>query len=121
MSQTVLIVDDSKMMRAMLQGALTDGGYEVVEAEDGVAGLDVLNDVQPDVIITDINMPRLDGFGFIEGVRSRDQLKGTPILVLSTESDREKKLRARDAGATGWIVKPFDADSLLSAIRRVSV
>lgn len=120
MSKTVLIVDDSRMMRAMLQGALNDGGFEVVEAEDGVAGLEALDGTNPDVIITDINMPRMDGFGFIEGVRSREELRATPILVLSTESDREKKLRARDAGATGWIVKPFDADSLISAVRRVS-
>ena len=120
MSKTVLIVDDSRMMREMLNVTLRDGGFDVVQAEDGVEGLDVLATAEPDIIITDINMPRLDGFGFIEGVRRDDRHRGTPILVLSTESDQEKKNRARTAGATGWIVKPFNSESLLGAVRRVS-
>ena len=74
----------------------------------------------PDVIVTDINMPRLDGFGFIEGVRRNDKYRAIPILVLTTESDAEKKNRARQAGATGWIVKPFDPAKLIDAIERVT-
>jgi two-component system chemotaxis response regulator CheY len=74
----------------------------------------------PEVIITDINMPRMDGFGFIEAVRQDAKYRAVPILVLTTESDEEKKLRARRAGATGWIVKPFDPVKLVSAIRRVA-
>lgn len=120
MSKTILTVDDSRMMREMLLLALRDAGFSVLQAEDGVDGLEVLAAANPDVIITDINMPRLDGFGFIEGVRRDLRHRATPILVLSTESDQEKKGRARAAGATGWIVKPFNAQSLVDAIRRVS-
>lgn len=120
MSKTILTVDDSRMMREMLLLSLRDAGFNVLQAEDGVEGLEVLADTSPDVIITDINMPRLDGFGFIEGVRRDLRHRATPILVLSTESDQEKKGRARAAGATGWIVKPFNAQSLVDAIRRVS-
>ncbi len=120
MSKTILTVDDSRMMREMLLLALREGGFNVVQAEDGVDGLDVLSRSEPHVIITDINMPRLDGYGFIEAVRRDDRYRSTPILVLSTESDAEKKARAREAGATGWIVKPFRADSLIAAVNRVS-
>ena len=93
---------------------------EVLQAEDGMHGLEVLQGSTPDVIVTDINMPRLDGFGFIEAVRSNDQFRAIPILVLTTESMGEKKDRARRAGATGWIVKPFDPAKLVSAINRVA-
>jgi two-component system chemotaxis response regulator CheY len=120
MSLTVLTVDDSRTIREMLRLALTDAGYRVVQAEDGVHGLEVLSGEAPDVIVTDINMPRLDGFGFIEEVRSDPQHRATPILVLTTESDAEKKNRARMAGATGWIVKPFNPVKLVDAIRRVA-
>jgi two-component system chemotaxis response regulator CheY len=120
MNKTVLTVDDSRTMRDMLMLALSDAGYRVVQAEDGVHGLEVLLGVTPDVIVTDINMPRMDGFGFIEGVRSDDRHRAVPILVLTTESDAEKKDRARRAGATGWIVKPFDPVKLVAAIRRVA-
>ncbi|MFN3857374.1 MAG: response regulator [Caulobacter sp.] len=120
MTQTILTVDDSRTMRDMLRLALTGAGYRVIEAVDGVDGLSVLESEQPDVIITDINMPNLDGFGFIEAVRSDGSARGTPILVLTTESDPDKKARAREAGATGWIVKPFNPDKLVQAIRRVA-
>ncbi len=120
MSKTILTVDDSRTMRDMLLLALSDAGYRVVQAQDGVHGLEVLKDEVPDVIVTDINMPRLDGFGFIEGVRRDTKHRAVPILVLTTESDTEKKDRARRAGATGWIVKPFDPVKLVAAIRRVA-
>jgi two-component system chemotaxis response regulator CheY len=120
MSMTVLTVDDSRTMREMLRLALTDAGYRVVQAEDGVHGLEVLANEAPEVIVTDINMPRLDGFGFIEEVRGDPKHRGVPILVLTTESDAEKKNRARMAGATGWIVKPFNPAKLVDAIRRVA-
>jgi len=80
----------------------------------------VLETTRPDVIITDINMPRLDGFGFIDAVRKDDRFAKVPILVLTTESAPEMKLRARDAGATGWIVKPFDPAKLVRALELVS-
>jgi two-component system chemotaxis response regulator CheY len=120
MTKTVLTVDDSRTMRDMLRMALIDAGFDVVQAEDGVEGLEVLQGTRPDVIITDINMPRMDGYGFMQGVRSDAQNRAIPILVLTTESSPEKKLRARDAGATGWNVKPFDPQKLVDAINRVA-
>ncbi len=121
MSKLVLTVDDSRTMRDMLRLALSEAGHTVVQADDGVHGVEVLNQTPDvDVIITDINMPRMDGFGFIDHVRRDPRNKVTPILVLTTESEPAKKQRARDAGATGWIVKPFDPAKLLAAIRRVS-
>jgi two-component system chemotaxis response regulator CheY len=120
MSKTILTVDDSRTMRDMLRLALTDAGFQVLQAEDGVHGLEVLQGEMPDVIVTDINMPRMDGYGFIEGVRSDPRCRTIPILVLTTESSPEKKMRARDAGATGWIVKPFNPEKLVEAIRRVA-
>lgn len=120
MSKLVMTVDDSRSMRDMLRLALSAAGFTVVQAEDGAHGLDVLGGCQPDVIVTDINMPRLDGFGFIEAVRAGVAHRAVPILVLSTESSVEKKQRARAAGATGWIVKPFDPVKLVDAVRRVA-
>lgn len=104
----------------MLLQTLDNAGFETRQAEDGIHGLEVLDGFDPDVIVTDINMPRLDGFGFIERVRRNDKFRAIPILVLTTESDAQKKERARKAGATGWIVKPFDPAKLLDAIGRVS-
>lgn len=120
MSMTILTVDDSRTMRDMLKMALSNAGFRVVQAEDGMDGLQVLQQETPRVIITDINMPKLDGFGFIERVRTNEKHRGVPILVLTTESDAAKKARARSAGATGWIVKPFDAVKLVEAVRRVA-
>ena len=120
MTKTVLTVDDSRTMRDMLRLALTDAGFRVLQAEDGMRGLETLRAETPDVIVTDINMPRLDGFGFIAGVRGDARCRAVPILVLTTESDAEKKDRARRAGATGWIVKPFDPGKLVAAVRRVA-
>lgn len=120
MSLQILAVDDSRTMRDMVRLALEDAGFEVHLAEDGEHGLEVLEDLMPNVIITDINMPRLDGFGFIEGVRAIPRYKGVPILTLTTESAPELRQRARDAGATGWIVKPFDKDKLIQVIQRVA-
>ena len=120
MTTTVLTVDDSRTMRDMLRLALSAAGFRVLQAIDGLEGLALLQDEKPDVIVTDINMPRLDGFGFIEGVRKDCRHRATPILVLTTESDTEKKQRARQAGATGWIVKPFNPEKLVDALRRVA-
>jgi two-component system chemotaxis response regulator CheY len=120
MSKTILTVDDSRTMRDMLRLALADAGFRVVQAEDGVHGLEVLEGETPNVIVTDINMPRMDGFGFIENVRKNARYRAIPILVQTTESDAEKKDRARRAGATGWIVKPFDPIRLVEAVRRVA-
>lgn len=120
MSTTVLTVDDSRAMRDMLRHSLAAAGFRVIQAEDGLHGLEMLETETPDVIVTDINMPRMDGFGFIEAVRRDVARKALPVLVLTTEVDVEKKSRARAVGATGWIVKPFDPVKLIEAIRRVS-
>lgn len=120
MTISVLAVDDSRTMRDMITLALKDEGFDVTTADDGVHGLEVLEGIQPDVIITDINMPRMDGFGFIDAVRGRAESRVTPILVLTTESSEELKARARSAGATGWIVKPFAQDKLVRALRMVA-
>ena len=101
MSMKILTVDDSRTMRDMLRLALTGAGFDVVQAVDGVDGLDVLERETPDLVITDINMPKMDGFGFIEGARKIDRFRVVPILVLTTESDPDKKMRAKNAGRDG--------------------
>jgi two-component system chemotaxis response regulator CheY len=116
----VLAVDDSRTIRDMLRLALTDAGITAHLAEDGQHGLEVLEQIEPDAIITDINMPRLDGFGFIGAVRRTERHRTVPILVLTTESSPELKARAREAGATGWIVKPFDPEKLVRALHIVA-
>ena len=120
MTLTVLAVDDSCTMRDLLGQALEGAGFAARLAEDGVDAMKRLEDAAPDVIVTDINMPNMDGFGLIEAVRATRAHRSTPILVLTTESAADLKARARDAGATGWIVKPFDEERLISAIRRVA-
>ncbi len=120
MSLRVLAIDDSRTMRNLLQATLCTAGFDVDIAEDGEDGLQRFDASDPDVVITDINMPRLDGFEFIKAARARDRQRVVPILVLSTEAGDQMKARARAAGASGWIVKPFDEDKLLWAIERVA-
>ncbi len=120
MTLQVLAIDDSRTMRNLLSATLSVAGYRVSLAEDGEDGLAKFDESDPDVVITDINMPRLDGFGFIEAARSRARSRVVPILVLTTESAPELKARAREAGASGWIVKPFDEEKLVWAIERVA-
>ena len=120
MTKAILTVDDSPSLRLVLREALTDAGHRVVEAEDGIAALEWLASNEPQLVITDITMPRLDGLALIEQLRRRDDMSDIPILVLTTESAPESKAKARAAGATGWIAKPFDPDKLNSAIRRVT-
>lgn len=120
MSLTVLAVDDSRTMRDLLRHALEGAGFAARLAEDGVDALVRLEEMRPDVIVTDINMPNMDGFGLIEAVRTSPAHRSVPILVLTTESAADLKERARRAGATGWIVKPFEETRLISAIRRVA-
>lgn len=119
MTKLILTVDDSASMRALLKSSLTAQGFRIEGAEDGQHGLERMHEVKPDLLITDINMPKMDGFELIEAVRGVTEFRGTPILVLSTEFSDDKKARARSAGATGWITKPFDAAKLGAAIRKV--
>ncbi len=121
MSLKVLAVDDSRTMRSLIGYTLSEAGFDVTLAEDGLDGLSKLKYQTPDVIVTDLNMPNMDGFGFVEAVRDEQHLRGLPILILTTESAQDLKERARDMGATGWIVKPFDDEQLIAAIKRVAI
>lgn len=120
MSLNILAVDDSQTMRNMLNMTLTEAGFNAQLAEDGLKALEVLENNTFDVIITDINMPNLDGFGFIDAVRAQEKFRTIPILVLTTEAAPELKAKARDAGATGWVVKPFDPSKLVRALQLVA-
>lgn len=119
LAKTILTIDDSRTMRDMLNMALSGAGFTVVQAVDGQDGLNALARQPVDLIITDINMPKLDGYGVIRAIRKDPAYNNTPILVLSTEGEQESKDIAKDAGATGWIVKPFDPDGLVNIVNSV--
>ncbi|WP_411837096.1 response regulator [Paracoccus sp. ME4] len=119
MTTRILAVDDSPTIRALVSKALRNAGFEVFLAADGVDGVGALSEADPHLIITDINMPRMDGFGLIENVRATGAYAEVPILVLTTESGADLKARARSAGATGWIVKPFEDERLIAVIDKV--
>lgn len=116
----VLAIDDSRTIRNLVRKAMEDAGFRCDTAEDGVQGVERFADLMPDVVITDINMPRMDGFGVINAIRGGSVHRTVPILVLSTEWAPPLKARARSAGATGWIVKPFSEPELVSVVRRVT-
>lgn len=119
MPKRVLIVDDSVMIRQMVSFTLREAGFEVTEAENGQEGLTRIGEHAPDLIITDLNMPIMDGITLIRNARGLPSTRYTPILMLTTESQAEKKLEGKTAGATGWIVKPFDPPKLLNVISKV--
>jgi len=119
MSRTVLAVDDSISIRQMVKLALTRGGYEVVSADDGNDGLAKARVTKADIVITDLNMPGMNGIALIREIRKLPTYVGVPIIFLTTESDAALKAEARAAGATGWIVKPFQGEQLLAAVRKV--
>ena len=109
----VLTVDDSRTILAMLHHTLTNAGFEVLQAENGQVGLDMLGREDVDVVITDINMPVMDGIEFIKQVRATGKHQSLPILILTTETSQDKRDQGRAAGGTGWIVKPFDPEKLI--------
>lgn len=115
----VLTVDDSRTILAMLHHTLSNAGFEVLQAEDGQQGLNVLMKESVDVVITDINMPVMDGIEFIRHVRATGNHQSLPILILTTETSQDKRELGKAAGGTGWIVKPFDPEKLISVIHRV--
>lgn len=115
----VLVVDDSISMRQMVGFTLRQGGFDVVEAEHGQDALDKLQGATVDLIITDLNMPVMDGITLIQNVRKQPAFKTKPILMLTTEGLASKKEQGKAAGATGWIVKPFDPEKLLQTIAKV--
>lgn len=119
MPKTILTIDDSKTIRDMVSFTLTRAGYEVQEAPDGAAGLALATRQKFDCIITDLNMPGYDGLALTRSVRAGTPNRATPILLLTTESDPAKKTAGREAGATGWLVKPFNPDKLVETVKKV--
>jgi two-component system chemotaxis response regulator CheY len=115
----VLIVDDSVSMRQMVGFTLREGGFEVIEAEHGQDALDKLQNTTVDLVITDLNMPVMDGITLIQNLRRQPAMKTKPILMLTTEGLAGKKEQGKAAGATGWIVKPFDPEKLLQTVAKV--
>ncbi|MCQ8105222.1 response regulator [Methylomonas sp. SURF-2] len=116
---TILAVDDSASMRQMVSFTLKGAGYVVVEAVDGVDALNKAKAQAFDCVVTDVNMPNKDGISLIKDLRALPNYKFTPMLMLTTESGMDKKQQGKDAGATGWIVKPFNPDQLLKTIKKV--
>ncbi|MBK7293616.1 MAG: response regulator [Holophagaceae bacterium] len=119
MGRLILTVDDSSTMRQMITFTLKGAGFDVLEAGDGVEALEVATGKKLDLIITDVNMPRMDGITLVQRLRALPQFKFTPILVLTTESDASMKMKGKEAGATGWIVKPFSPEKLLDVVNKV--
>jgi two-component system, chemotaxis family, chemotaxis protein CheY len=119
MSKTIMTVDDSASVRQMVSFTLRDAGYQVVEAVDGKDALSKLGGVPVQMIITDLNMPNMDGIELIRNVRRDSSSKFVPIIMLTTESQAEKKQEGKSAGATGWIVKPFKSEQLLAVVKKV--
>ena len=119
MAKTVLTVDDSASIRQMVSFTLKGAGYEVIEAADGVEGLDRARTNPVNLVLTDQNMPKMDGLTLIKSLRSLPQYAGIPILMLTTESGDTMKSQGRAAGATGWLVKPFDPTRLLEVVKKV--
>ncbi len=119
MSKTILVVDDSSSIRQLVVSTLKGAGYGVIEAVDGKDALAKLNGTSIHMVVTDLNMPNLDGIGLVKELRAQVVYKFIPIIMLTTESQDGKKQAGKDAGATGWIVKPFNPDQLLAVARKV--
>jgi len=119
MSRTVITVDDASTMRRMISFTLRSAGHEVIEAADGMEALNQLKIRGVDLVISDINMPRMDGIELTRQLRALDRHKSTPILLLTTESDPAMKAKGKQAGATGWLVKPFQQDQLLGVVAKI--
>ncbi len=119
MKKRILAVDDSPSVRQMVKLSLSGAGYDIVEAGDGAEGLSKARASTLDMVVTDLNMPVMNGLGLIRELRKLPAYRGVPILFLTTESDPEMKQQAKAAGATGWITKPFQQDQLVAVVRKV--
>lgn len=119
-NKTILVIDDSRTIRLLVSQTLETAGFSPVTADDGVEGLEAFKKQRFAAVLTDINMPNLDGFGVMEGIRRGEVNRKVPILAITTESSQEFKERARKLGATGWIVKPFDDAELIDILTLVT-
>ena len=119
MSGRILAVDDSASMRQMVAFTLKSAGFDVAEAEDGQAALDLAKTEKFKLVLADVNMPRMDGITLVRNLRGLAEYKFTPLLMLTTESTPEKKMEGKAAGATGWLVKPFNPEQLVATVQRV--
>ena len=119
MEKTIVIVDDSESIREVVGFTLTNAGHKVLTAVDGKDALKFFKGDKVDLVVTDLHMPEMDGIELIKEIRNREDYKFVPILFLTTESQQAKKMEAKEAGATGWIVKPFVPEKLLAAISKV--
>lgn len=119
MSKTVITVDDAATIRKMISFTLRGAGHTVLEAADGLEALNQLRTRSVDLVISDINMPRMDGLELTRALRDLERHKTTPIVLLTTESDPDKKAKGRQAGATAWLVKPFQPEQLLAVVAKV--
>ena len=119
MSARILAVDDSASMRQMVAFTLKSAGFDVAEAEDGQAALDLAKTEKFKLVLADVNMPRMDGITLVKNLRTLAEYKFTPLLMLTTESTPEKKMEGKAAGATGWLVKPFNPEQLVATVQRV--
>jgi two-component system chemotaxis response regulator CheY len=119
MAKRILAVDDSATMRQLIRMTLTRAGFEVVEAEDGAKGLQKATAETFDMVLSDVNMPNMGGMDMLRNLRKMAQYKFTPIVLVTTESQLEKKAEGKQAGATGWIVKPFEPQQLLAVVQKV--
>ena len=115
----ILTVDDSVAMRQMVEVTLTSAGYDVKQAQNGVEALSIAGSQSFDLVITDVNMPQMDGLTLVRNLRGMANYKHTPLLVLTTENTPERKMEGREAGATGWLVKPFNPERLLATVSKV--
>lgn len=115
----ILVVDDSPSMRQMVAFTLTSNGFDVAEAEDGVKALSLAQQAPFALVLSDVNMPNMDGLSLVRSLRQLPSYRYTPVLMLTTESTPEKKQEGKQAGATGWLVKPFNPEQLIATVRRV--
>ena len=121
MAKTVLIVDDSASLRQVVNIALNGAGYEVIEACDGQDALEKLDGRKVHVVISDVNMPRMDGIALVKNIRQLPAYKFTPIVMLTTESEEGKKLEGKAAGAKAWVVKPFQPAQLIEVVSKLTM
>lgn len=119
MSKTILIVDDSSSMRQLVRMTLSGAGHQVIEAVDGRDALTKLNGQKINLVISDVNMPNLDGIGLVKAIKAKSEYRFTPIVMLTTESEQGKKAEGQAAGAKAWIVKPFQPAQLLAAVDKL--